>query len=201
MIGKLFKTAAVCLALAAGTASGAEAATLSFVVDRGQSSVELVETGRGCLGNCSVSASLAGSLTTGSAYEIGTGDTATFDFLAFTGRGQGLGLENYLVKAVLAFSSPVLSVANTGHFTAAAVGTVRNGELIWDSIAPIIVGGSEFRISFDTGSSLFTRGRYSMTTTATLTGVNVVPLPATGLLLVAALGGLALLRRRPRAAA
>ncbi|MCE6950280.1 VPLPA-CTERM sorting domain-containing protein [Cereibacter sphaeroides] len=200
MTGKFFKMAALCLALGVA-APKADAATLSFVVDRDASSVELTRNGRLCLGNCSVTASLASGLTTGSTYEIGTGDTATFDFLTFTGRGQGLGWEGYAVNAVLAFSSPFLHVSGTGLFTTTALGVFRNGDLIWDTIAPVTINGSQFRISFDSGTGMFAKGQRTMGTTASITGVNVVPLPATGLLLVAGLGGLALLRRRRQVAA
>ncbi|WP_157764695.1 VPLPA-CTERM sorting domain-containing protein [Rhodobacter sp. CZR27] len=198
MIGKFFKSAAICLALASGSAASqrAQAATMSFVVDRTNSSVSLASTDRLCvLSNCGVTASLASSLRNGNSYEIGTGDSATFDFLTLTGRG--LGWADYTISAVLAFSSPRLTVSGTGSlFTTTAFGRIVDGSLIWDAIAPIVVNGSEFLISFGSGSELFDDGSRRITTTATLTGVNVVPLPATGLLLVAALGSLALIRRR-----
>lgn len=193
-----FRTALFGMALALGLAASEEtrASTLSFVIDKSNSAVTLTRNGNLCLvSNCGTTAVLASALTNGDTYTVGTGDSIAFDFLTLTGKGTGLA--NYAVTAVLAFSSPYLRVATTGNLlTATAVGRFIGGRLTWDAAEPATtIGGSTVKISFASGEGLFDDGTRKITTTATITGISIVPLPATGLLLAAGLGGLGLFRR------
>ncbi len=79
-------------------------------------------------------------------------------------------------------------------------GNITAGVLTWTSVTPqntTLPNGSEVAFDFQGGSGLFL-GR-SETSTASITGISIVPLPAGGLLLLSALGGIAALRRRKTA--
>lgn len=194
--------AALTLAVTMGlSALTAQATTIDFVVDLAGSSVTLTETGGGgfvCrLSNCGVEATLA--LTDGETFTLGTGDVAEFDFLTFTGNGTtGLTPRSFTVEAVLAFSSPDLDVTGNGGGSAfLLLGNIVAGNLTWTSILPAVwvaPNGSEVAFLFGGGSGLFFGS--SVTTSASIIGTSIVPLPAGGLLLLGALAGLAALRRR-----
>jgi hypothetical protein len=203
------RSGAFALVAAMALAPQAQAATLDFVVDRAASSVQLISQsggGRLCtLSTCGVSVELAAGLNSGDTYTVGTGVTQTFDFLTFSGTGTtGLSPRGFMVRAILAFSSPSISV--TGEATGSAfllAGTILGGNLVWTSITPqnvILPGGSEVAFNFGGGQGIFLSN--NVTTSASVTGVNIapVPLPAAGLMLLAAVGGLALARRRKLAA-
>jgi hypothetical protein len=190
------------LALVAGLclASRAEATTIDFVIDREASSVTLNDTGGRCvLSRCGVSAVLDSDLNTGDTYTIGNGTTSVFDFLTFTGRGTGT--DRFSIQAVLAFSSPLVSVTGSGNGAALLlVGNILSGVLTWTSVTPLnftLPNGSEVAFNFQGGSGLFLG--HSETSTASITGISIVPLPAGGLLLFSALAGIAALRRRKTA--
>jgi hypothetical protein len=203
---------ALAVVAAIALAPQAQAATIDFVVDRAASSVQLISQsggGRLCTAtNCGVSVELASGLDSGDTYTIGTGVTETFDFLTFSGTGTtGLTPRGFMVKAVLAFSSPSISV--TGMATGSAfllAGRIIGGNLTWDSITPqnvVLPDGSEVAFNFGGGQGIFLSER--VTTSASVEGLNIVqpapvPVPAAGLLLAGALGGLALARRRKLAA-
>jgi hypothetical protein len=177
---------------------------MDFVVDLAGSSVTLTETGGGGItcwvSNCGVQADLA--LNDGQVFTIGTGDVAEFDFLTFTGDGTtGLTPRRFDITAILAFSSPNLEVTGVGDGAAFLLaGYILSGILTWTSISPsdwTAPNGSLVGFSFEGGSGLFLGS--SVTTSASITGTSIVPLPAGGLLLLGALGGLAALRRKRRA--
>ncbi|WP_420024584.1 VPLPA-CTERM sorting domain-containing protein (plasmid) [Cereibacter azotoformans] len=200
MFDLLHKTVAATLVAAGLSAAApqAEAATVPFVIDRSASSVTL-EGAEACLSpNCGLTASLAGGLVQGATYDIGSGDRASFDFLTFGFNGMGGGVYN--ITAVLAFSSPVLQVVSDGVAAATKVkflGTIlSSGALVWiDMPQELTIGSSTFRFDFEDGACILCGSE--KTITASIEGVNVVPLPAGGLLLIGGLGALALLRRRP----
>ncbi len=189
-----------------GMVDQAQAATLDFVVDRANSSVTLSAASGGglvcTLSRCGVTASLAPSLTTGSTYTIGTGTTSTFDFLSFTGNGTtGLSPRSYNISAVLAFSSPLVSVTGTGTTSAfLLLGSIVSGTLTWNTITPqnlTLPDGSKVSFGFSGGTGLFLGN--TVKTQASITGIDIVapvPLPAGGVLLIGALGALAGLQRR-----
>ncbi|WP_246100251.1 VPLPA-CTERM sorting domain-containing protein [Cereibacter sediminicola] len=202
MFDLLHKTVAAALVAAGLSAAApqAEAATVPFVIDRSASSVTLEKKGSLCIiSNCGVTASLASGLVQGATHEIGTGDRVSFDFLRFDNRGTGKA--TYDITAVLAFASPELQVVGNGFGTALTfVGTITGGFLKWtDMPQELTIGGSTFRFDFEDGVCILCGSE--KTITASIEGVNVVPLPAGGLLLIGGLGALALLRRRPSLAA
>lgn len=198
--------AAVALCVSGFSAHKAEAATMDFVVDLANSSVTVTETGGGGLAcwltNCGVQADLA--LTDGATYTLSTGVTETFDFLTFSGDGTtGITPRSFDISAVLAFSTPDLDVNGSGSGAAFMLaGYITAGVLTWTSISPSPwispVNGSEISFLFEGGSGIFLGN--TVTTSASIIGTSVVPLPAGGLLLIGALGGLAALRRRKAAA-
>lgn len=204
---RIFSSLAAALALcvtAGFSAPEAKAATMDFVVDLGGSSVTLTETGGGgfvCfLTNCGVQADLA--LTDGQTFTLATGDVAEFDFLTFSGDGTtGFSPRSFNISAVLAFSSPSLAVTGNGNGSAFLLaGNIIAGVLTWTSISPspwIADNGSVVSFLFQGGSGIFLGS--DVTTSASIIGTSIVPLPAGGLLLIGALGGLAALRRRRRA--
>jgi hypothetical protein len=202
IVGKS-RAAAFALVACVGLVSGASAATLDFVIDRTNSSVTVNSLGIGqpcSLSNCGITAVLADSLQDGDTYTIGTGDSATFDFLTFSGTGRGLAV--YSVNAVLSFLSPT-GVTGSGSGTGGMVmfaGFITQGSLNWSSatLSGALPGGSV--VDFDLQGLSMASGA-KITTTATLKGVNIVPLPAGAVLLISALGGLAALRQRTRARA
>lgn len=189
-----------------GMANQAQAATLDFVVDRANSSVTLSAASGGglvcTLSRCGVTASLAPSLTTGSTYTIGTGTTSTFEFISFTGNGTtGLSPRSYNISAVLAFSSPLVSVAGSGtNSSFLLLGSIVADTLTWTSVTPqnlTLPDGSKVSFSFGGGTGLFLGNTFS--SKASITGIDIVapvPLPAGGVLLIGALGALAGLQRR-----
>lgn len=201
---RLFSSLAAAAALCATTgllAPDAKAATMDFVVDLDNSDVTVTETGGGglaCfLSNCGVQADLA--LVDGATYTLGTGDVATFDFLTFFGDGTtGLTPRRFDITAVLAFSSPSLAVTGEGSGSAFLVaGYILAGVLTWTSITPspwIAENGSEISFLFQDGKGIFLGNE--VTTSASIIGTSIVPLPAGGLLLIGALAGLAALRRK-----
>ncbi|MEM6480738.1 MAG: VPLPA-CTERM sorting domain-containing protein [Pseudomonadota bacterium] len=190
--------------MAVFAATGAHATT--FTVDAANSSVSLTETGSGficSLTNCGVDVSLASGLS-GTSFDLDNpGDVETFDFLTFGGRG--VGLNTYDIEATLAFSSPILSITSGGSGGVLVFGgSIAAGLLEWDDVPATVFlsDGSEITVDFEGGFDVFLG--HSVTTTASLTLESVspsaVPLPASGLLLLGGFGGLALLRRRRRAA-
>lgn len=201
-IGKV-RTAGLALVAAFGLASGASAATLDFVIDRSSSSVTMTNTASGLvcnLTNCGVSATLASSLQDGDTYTVSTGVTQSFDFLTFTGTGTGT--TSYTISAVLNFLSPA-GVSGSGNGTGSALliaGNIVSGVLSWTTVMlnGVLPSGSVASFALEDGVGLFAGN--SITTGASITGVSIVPLPAGGLLLITAMGGLAVLRRRKKAA-
>jgi hypothetical protein len=185
------------------------AATINFTLDPGASSVALTKTGSGLtclLGTCSVDAAIS-MPSTGTS--LGVGASTTFDFLTFTPSTLVGGTTNFDLSATLAFSDSTgagTSVTGTGSGSAKVQGgllaspSFSSGSLSW-STAPTNVtlsDGSVVQVSFQPVSAF---SGSSVTAQATITGISTpspVPLPAGGLLLVSALGGFALVRRRRR---
>ena len=180
-----------------GAANPAQASVvLPFTFDSVNSSVDVTQTGSGFVCNltsCGVSASIS---ETPASMNIGTGDAWTFDFIDWSTNGTGAG--TFDVSATLAFDPPsgtsVGGSGNGGFVTLA--GLLTGGVLIWNDMPKAFsVGPSTFTANFEGGVDVFAG---SATTTATVTGVNVIPLPAAGWLLLGGLGALGFAARRKR---
>ena len=201
----LFRNLKICVvALAAAIAAPAAYAT-TFTVDAANSSVTLTQTGTGffcSLTNCGVEAQLASGLA-GTSFDLSNvGDSNTFDFLTFTGSGTGGAI--YDITATLAFDPPSFSVTGGGSGGVAVFGGyIAAGALFWTDMPTTVVlaDGSEVRVDYQGGIG-FLLGT-STTTSASLTLESLpaaVPLPASGVLMMAGIGGLFAMRRKRRSA-
>ena len=201
-VGEMFTKAlrfGACALAALFSAPVAQATT--FTVDAANSSVSLTDTASGfiCnLTNCGVQAHLAAGLA-GVSFDLSSvGDSNVFDFLTFT--GSGTVAASYSIAATLAFDPPSFSATNTGSGGVLVLGGhIVAGALFWDSVptAVTLADGSQVAVNFFGGLGLFLGN--STTTNASLTLETLpasVPLPASGILLLAGIGGLAALRRR-----
>lgn len=199
------RMAGLALVTGLGFAGATSAATVDFVVDRSGSSVTLTDTGGICIfSRCGVSASLASGLHTGDTYSFSDARSAAFDFLTFTGRGTGT--DAFGIQALLKFSSPNISVGGTGVGGAVlAFGNIVAGVLNWTSVgltSGTLPDGVDASFAFQGGAGLF--GGHSVTTTASINVNSItppaVPVPASGLMLLTAMGGVVAMRRRKAAA-
>jgi len=207
MISKKITTGLAVAAMSMTLAAGAQAATYpTFVFDAGASSVQIDETIDLCYGpggsdGCQVTYEFlpVADWTPTSPTDTNPVD----DFLKFT-VGSGLGGSLLDISATLAFSAP-----SDSSGTQNGIGGVGK---IWGKFSGgFIDWADKGTINFDDGSTLdfyledLVAGGYhnnSATIGVTFKGneIAAVPVPAAGLLLVGALGGLGALRRRKKAA-
>lgn len=171
------------------------AQAITFTVDALNSSVTLTETASGyiCgLTNCGVSADLAAGLD-GTTFDLeNEGDSASFDFLTFT--GTGIGLTAYDIVATLAFNPPAFSTTSGGSGgTLLFFGSIIGNVLTWTDVPALVTldDGSEVTVNFDGGLDLFAGPALTTSASVTLDKVAPVPLPASALMLLLGLGGLA----------
>lgn len=192
---------------AAMIALGATSAhAITFTVDEAASSVTLTERSSGfiCnLTNCGVSADLAAGLG-GTTFELDeVGESSTFDFITFSSDG-GSGVATYDITATLAFDPPNLSTTSGGSGGALLFfGSIVAGVLNWNDVPASVVldDGSEVTVDFEDGFGLFLGTSYMTSASVTLNHVAPVPLPASALMLLLGLGGLAGVRRLKKNAA
>lgn len=187
------------LAAAFVSLAATSASAITFTVDAAASSVTLTETFSNGVCNftsCGVSADLAAGLD-GTTFELtDAGDASSFDFLTFS--GNGFGVATYDVVATLAFDPPNLSTTSGGSGGALLFfGSIVSGNLSWDDVpASYVLGdGSEVTVDFQDGFGLFLGSSYTTSASVTLDEVAPVPLPASALMLLLGLGGLAGVRR------
>lgn len=193
----------------------AEAGTVDFAIDEGASSVSFGTLA--CVdGGCTVSASLSPGLS-GTTFSLAEGDSAEFDFATVALDAPGLALLD--LDASLAFAMPNAVVSNTGVGVVVStptiplpggnsIGGTTQAAFAWQGPESTVTlaDGTVFTVGFNSG--LLIPGDEFATATATVTLITApeiapVPLPASAVLLLAAVGGLGIAgyRRRTRAAA
>lgn len=181
------------------------AQAITFKVDELNSSVTLTNTATGfvCgLTGCGVSAELATGLGDTTFDLNNAGESNTFDFLTFSGTGTGVAV--YDIVATLAFSPPTLSVTSGGSGGAILFfGSIVGAVLTWDEVPALIVldDGNEVSVDFQGGLGLFLGHSVTTSASVTLEKVAPVPLPASALMLLLGLGGLAGVSRFKKKAA
>lgn len=204
-------TALSVIAAASMAASVASAATFTFDASDPNSTLALTQTGGGCVfAACDLTASYVGDYS----MDVVSGSaTETVDnFIEWDIEGTptwwgtdivGLGGKSYNVSATLHFSSPTpggTSGSNDGEAAFLTVGGLLGaGGLTWDNGGVgTVYFDNGYRITYDLHDG-FTAGVGSKAYSG-VTFTAAVPVPAAGLLLVGALGGLGALRRRKKAA-
>ncbi|MHC0055470.1 VPLPA-CTERM sorting domain-containing protein [Actibacterium sp. D379-3] len=194
-IFKFFVVPAFAIGIAA---TNADASTVDFTVDASASSIVITDGTDYCTAGDCVSTEIA--FSNDFSFSLAEGESNEFDFITWTGEGSGFG--TYTVEATLAFSAPSsFTVDGSGVVGLATIsGNIIGGHLVWTNLPTTLVlsDGSVIGLDFQDGMGLL--GGSSITTTATVMLISAVPLPAGGLLLLGALGGLGAVRRRKRAA-
>lgn len=192
-------------AVAVGVAGTASAATYpTFVIDGAASSISLTQSS---LGSATLSAEFSAGVDGYSWEAQGEYDHVVIDnFIDWDVSGNGLG--SYDVEVTLAFSSPDAAsgtISGGGGFGQISTffGTITGGVLDWDN-------GGVTDVAFAQGSILtvaaeggFAIGSGGVSSGVALLGnpIAPIPLPASGLLLLSALGGFGVVSRRRRKAA
>jgi len=185
-------------------AASAEAATYpTFVFDGSSSSITVTPDNSLCFG-CSLSASFSSGVDGASwTPTSGTDSWTISNFIDWTASGAAFGVATYDVSVTLAFSSPdAASTSGSGEAGFATLfGIVSGGALSWNSISDIIFAqGSILSVSLEDGLQIGTGT--TATTGVTFVGnpISPIPLPASGLLLLAGISGFGLMRKRKKAA-
>lgn len=200
-----FLTSCAAGAMLVATGGIASAATTQgFAVDWANSSVTLTDQSGGGLACYFSSCGLGVSLTNGpTSFTLAEGGSETFDFLRWTSTSDwgttGYGNpRSFEVSATLAFSNPVSSGSSDGTGGAyMLLGYIIGGTLTWDSIPQITAGnGSVYDLSFGGGSGWLLEGDAGYTSSATVSLVSAVPLPAAAPMLLAGMGVLGFVGRR-----
>ena len=197
---EIFKAAFVAVGLMAGAA---QAASVDFEVGGGTSADVSGQLCGGLTLGCSISASAAGAV--GETFSLDVGETYSFDFIDFYVSGNGAFGGIFTVDAILAFATPGGSIsASGGGIFGRVSGIITGGALIWnDAVQTIALGnGTIFTIALDQGIA-FGRGRSATVQAHVTLDAAPIPLPATALLLLVGVGGMAVvrMRRKPELAA
>jgi hypothetical protein len=201
--------AALFAASAAMIPSKADAVT--FEVDLAGSSVDLRQTGSSflcTLTSCGVEATLASGLGSTTFDLDSAGESESFEFFTLAGDGGfSFGGTTFDIVATLAFNPPNFSATGNGFGGSLILaGQIALGVLIWDDLPTTLTldDGSIVTVDFADGFfSEFISGPVSVAASVTLDSLGSptpVPLPASLVLLLAALGGLVLVGRNRKLA-
>lgn len=217
---KRLATGVIC---ALGISGAVQAATLDFEIDYGASFVDLTaQSGGGhtCkYTHCAVTATLSDELD-GLAFSLGKWERKTFKLFTLTASGstgwRWWEDRDFEISAQLAFKTPdaVVSADGDGGLLFKH-GWIRGGNLDWDRGDRYhyfsMPDGSRFAVWIDEGHisvPKWSHGIHEVSIYATVLAKHVphpitppdnvtpVPLPASGLLLLVGVGGLAVMRRR-----
>ncbi|HHI93620.1 MAG TPA: VPLPA-CTERM sorting domain-containing protein [Gammaproteobacteria bacterium] len=174
----------------------------TFTFDESASSISVTPNGSLCFG-CDLTASFSAGVDGASWTPTSATDSWTIgNFIDWNAAG-GFGGALYDVAVTLAFSSPdPASTSTTGAAGYASFfGVISGGFLSWDPVPSLTFAqGSTLDIALEDGIAI--GFGTSVSTGATFTGNTIapVPLPATGLLLLAGIAGLGVARKRKKAA-
>ncbi|MBN9671462.1 hypothetical protein [Roseibium aggregatum] len=195
-----FLTRTVAAALTAfglmtGAASAAPVINFDVAGASGGSSVS-VSGFNGLFSVGSISANLASGLDS-TVFSLAKGESKTFDFFTLSTDG---GAGKYSVSATLAFDDPSgtgTADASGGGKAISFFGIVSLGKLFWQagSLPDYLFtsNGSLFSVDFADGVALVLGG--TATITATVTAIEVVPVPAALVLMLSGLFGLGVFSR------
>lgn len=187
------------------TVAAAEASTFPvFAIDGSTSSITVTEGIDLCFG-CSLSASFSAGVDGATWTPTSPTDSWNIaNFIDWNASGSGFGAAVYNVALTIGFSSPdAASSSTTGDVGFLSIfGHVNAGLLIWDSIGDLTFAqGSTLSIALQGGAAIGTGNTVSSGVTFTGNTIAPIPLPASGLLLLAGVAGLGSLRRKRKAAA
>ena len=181
------------MALAAGlglAAGAASAATVDFTFDPSDSSVTNNVTG---LSTTIVNAPVS--------FSLGTGDLFSFDAVQLTGSGWSLWASGN-ITADLVFNPPGVTATVPGSVSGVVTisGYLAAGVASFSTVDFADGLGSTFSIALSSVNLKYCGGLHQpkCISEATVTGVDVIPLPAAGWLLLGGLAGLGGLAARKR---
>ena len=166
------------------TSVAAQASTVDFAIDTSASSITVADSSV-------LTASL--SIPTDYSFSLNVGESETFEFATWDFVGEG----TTDVTVSLVFSAPSTTVGGSGEAKVATFSfmglTLTGTGISWDSIVTSVAGGATFSVDFGDFTSYTSDNVIKVISSATVTldaYTPPVPLPATGLLLLAGVFGI-----------
>lgn len=191
---KLFSLLGAAVLAAGLTVGTADAASVDFEVGAGTTA----SATSSCVGVCSASATLAPGVI-GTMFSLEEGETERLDFFDLTVKGIGVG--SYSVEYTLEMDpGGLISDTGSGGFFS-FFGIVSGGTLMWNNAVQTVAfgNGGLYTIAVRDGVAVGLGNTATIWADVTLDAAPV-PLPASALLLLAAVGGLGAVRMRKQAA-